>query len=51
MDPAKVRRRLPRPVVARRPQRYYGLEANPMPLGNARAALQAKRGGQKGDNF
>lgn len=30
---------------------YYGLEGNPMPLGNARAALQAKRGGQKGDNF
>jgi hypothetical protein len=30
---------------------YYGLEGNPMPLGNARTALQAKRNGQKGDNF
>jgi hypothetical protein len=30
---------------------YYGLEGNPMPLGNARTPLQAKRSGQRGDNF
>jgi hypothetical protein len=30
---------------------YYGLEGNPMPLGNIVAALQRQRSGRGGDNF
>ena len=30
---------------------YYGLEGNPMPLGNISAALRAQRSGKRGDNF
>jgi len=30
---------------------YYGVEGNPMPLGNIVAALQAQRNGRSGDNF
>jgi hypothetical protein len=30
---------------------YFGMEGNPMPLGNVHAALQAQNSGRSGDNF